>query len=136
MMPDRNQGVLAEVSPIVLYYGSIWVLIADGIFAGLAVSAREQSLLLGILAALATSIGLLPVAVSRLASWSASVAAALVYGTLIYFISAIPLLAAIVLIQIGLMHYVAFAILATHWREPVRSWLKTATHRTLTDSSL
>jgi len=115
MLPVRNQGLLAEVPPVVLFYGSIWVLVADGIFAGMATFARThriwESLLVGfaIVAALGTSIPSRPVFVIF------SVTAAGVFGGLIYRISAIPLLAIVVAIQIGLMHFVAFSILRSRW---------------------
>jgi hypothetical protein len=120
MKPIRNQGLLSEVPPVVLYYGALWVLLADGIFAGMAAYARTGRSAWGLAAAVGTSVVLAPVALSRLASWTMSIAAAAVFGGLIYSVSALPLLGVIVTIQIGLMHLVAFAILRSHWRDPVR----------------
>lgn len=116
MIPVRQQGLLAEIPLNVLWVGSLWVLMADGIFAGMALYARNFGAWQSIALALLIWAALCVAVFSRIASSAISLVAALVFGGLIYRISAIATLAVVVLLQIGLMHFVACAILRSRWQ--------------------
>jgi hypothetical protein len=110
--------LLAEISPTVLLYGSVWVLVADGIFAGMAAFARTHHLWLGAGCTVVCVCVLLLASRPKPVALAMSLLLALLYAGLIYRISRIVLLAVVVLLQIGLMHYVAFSILRAHWMGP------------------
>jgi hypothetical protein len=105
-------GVLAELPPNVLLIGAIWVCAADGIFAAMWLSSQFVSLPESVLAGLILFALLVLVNSSRVLSALASLATGMVYGGLIFSFSHITFFAVLVALQVGLMHYCAFQLLA------------------------
>ena len=107
----HHYGVLKAVPPGVVAVVSLWVVLADGIFWGMAAHALRIDPWLCALEGLALALALTAAADSLVLRLLVAILTAVVFGAMIFSFCALTGFSVLVGAQVGLMHYCALTIL-------------------------
>jgi hypothetical protein len=112
-----HYGVLKAVPPGVIAVVSLWVVMADGIFWGMAAHAQRLDPWLCAVEGLALAMALAAAADSLVLRLALAILSASIFGAMIFSFCGLLGFAILVGAQVGLMHYCALKILAPRVRK-------------------
>ncbi len=104
-------GVLKAVPPRVVAVVSLWVVLADGIFWGMAAHAQHIEARICVIEGLALCLALAAAADSFVLRLSLAILSAAIFGAMIFSFCGLIAFAILVAAQVGLMQYCALAVL-------------------------
>ncbi len=110
-------GVLKAVPPRVVAVVSLWVLVADGVFWGMAAHAQHIDPWLCTLEGMALALALAAAADSLVLRLALALLSAGIFGAMIYSFCGLIGFAVLVGAQVGLMHYCALTVLGPRIRK-------------------
>jgi hypothetical protein len=110
-------GVLKAVPPRVVAVVSLWVVLADGVFWGMAAHAQRIDPWLCALEGMALALALAAAADSLVLRLALSLLSAGIFGAMIYSFCSLIGFAVLVGAQVGLMHYCALTVLGPRIRK-------------------
>jgi hypothetical protein len=109
-------GVLKAVPPRVVAVVSLWVVLADGIFWGMAAHAQHIEARICVIEGLALCLALVAAADSFVLRLSLAILSAAIFGAMIFSFCGLIAFAVLVAGQVGLMHYCALTVLGPRVR--------------------